>query len=97
MIVQRTIHRAKPGHVGDFLELGKSTPNSPLSLATKRTYTASVGVEATTVCHELEFEDLAELDQTWAAWWADPRTPAFMEKYWALVEGGHNEVWNMEE
>jgi hypothetical protein len=67
MIVRRTVHRVRPGHVGDFLELGKSTPDSPLAFATKRTYTASVGVEGTTVCHELELEDLTELDQTWAA------------------------------
>ena len=97
MIVQRVFHQVKQGHLREFLELMKSQPESVLSFATKRTYTASIGVSSHTVSHELEFEDLAELDQTWDAWWASPETPAYMEKYWGLVEGGHSEVWNLED
>ena len=97
MIVQRVFHEVKAGHLGEFLALMKSQPESVLSRQTYRTYTAHIGPSSHTVCHELEFGDLAELDQVWAAWSADPETPAYMEKYWSLVEGGHNEVWDLEE
>ena len=98
MIVQRVFHRVKPGRVGEFLDLMKSQSASALTGPTKRTYTAHIGPSGYTVCHELEFADLAELDQVWAAWWADPETPVYMEKFWALVEGGgHNEVWDLQE
>ena len=95
MIIQRVFHEVKSGRIGEFLALLKSQPESVLSRATKRTYTASIGPPAHTVCHELEFADLAELDRVWAAWWADPKTPAYMAKYWELVEGGHSEVWEL--
>jgi hypothetical protein len=97
VIVQRIFHAVKQGRVDDFLALMKSNPDSVLNLATKRTYTSYIG-RFNTVCHELEFESLDELDKCWAQWWADPETPAYMEKYHELTErGGSSEVWTLEE
>jgi hypothetical protein len=96
MIVQRVFHHVKPGRGGDFLALVASMPASLLRQAAVRTYTASIGRPASTVCHEFEFADLDELDRVWAAWWADPATPNYMAAYWRLVDTQYSEVWYLE-
>jgi hypothetical protein len=101
MIVQRVFIRVKPGHLGEFWELSnghqKRRPDLPTFRATKRTYSANIGPSGHTVCYEAEFEDLAELSRAWSTWWADPGTPAYMEKLWSLVDDSHNEVWDLQE
>lgn len=97
MIVQRVFNRVKAGRTGEFLALAKSNPDSALSLVTRRTYTPHIGPSVHTICHEAEFESLDEMDKVWATWWADPETPAYMEKFWSLVEDAYSEVWNLEE
>ena len=97
MIVQRVTHHVKQGRQAEFLALGKSKPDSVLSQATTRTYLPNIVPDTSVVVHEAEFEDLAELDKTWAAWWADPDTPAYMEEYNELVESAGSEVWTLAE
>ena len=97
MIVQRVITQVKRGRRADLLALWKSKSESVLSQATKRMYLPNIVPDASVVAAELEFEDLAELEKTWAAWWADPDTPAFMEEYNKLVESVGSEVWTLAE
>ena len=94
MIVQRVTVQVKQGHVREFLALAKSQ-DSVLDRATKRTYTSNISPVHNIVAFELEFEDLGELDKTWAAWGADPDTPAYMEKWNKLVKDSGSEVWNL--
>ena len=45
---------------------------------------------------EFEFEDIAELDQYWTTWFADPASTAFNEALNKLTKaGGANEIWNL--
>lgn len=97
MIVHRMTHHVKQGRIGEFLALMKSNPSPVLIQALRRTYTPYKDPAISTVVHELEFEDSDELDKTWKAWWADPDTPAYMEKVNNLVESASNEYWTLEE
>ena len=97
MIVQRVIHHVKQGRMDEFLALMKSKPDSVLNQATKRTYTSHIVPVMSTVVHEMEYEDLAEMEKTWAAWWADPGTPTYMKEYYKLVKSSGSEVWNLED
>jgi hypothetical protein len=46
----------------------------------------------------MEFENVAELDQYWAAWFADPASATFNQELDKLTEpGGANEIWNLAE
>ena len=96
MIVQRVTVHVKQGRVGEFLALAKSK-DSVLTRATKRTYTPNIAPDNNVVVFEAELEDLAEMDKVWAAWWADPDTPAYMEEWNKLVMGSGSELWNLEE
>ena len=93
MIVQRVTHRVKQGCMDEFLALIKRMQ----TVENKRTYTPNIVPDASVVVNEMEVEDLAELDKAWAAWWADPKTPAYMEEYNKLTEGWGSEVWNLED
>ena len=96
MIVQRVTHYVRRGQRREFLALMKSK-DSVLTKATKRTYSPFIAPAGNVVVHEAEFEDLAELDKTWAAWWADTDTPAFMAEYNKLVKNNGSEIWTLEE
>jgi hypothetical protein len=51
-----------------------------------------------TLIIEMEFEDVGELGQYWAAWFADPATTAFQEEFdKLLIPGGTSEIWNLAE
>ena len=95
MIVQRVYTKVKAGKLAEYLELMESRPDMILRRVTKRDYTANIGAPIQTVCHEAEFEDLDAMDKVWAEWWADPETPAYMEKFWAVVDDARSEVWNL--
>ena len=97
MIVQRVTHHLRQGRQAEFLALMKSKPDSILSQVTKRTYLPNIVPDASVVVHEAEFEDLAELDKIWKAWWADADTPAYMEEYHKLVRSAGSEVWSLAE
>ena len=97
MIVHRITHYVKQGRVPEFLGLMKSNPDSVLTQLLKRTYTPYKDPETSVVVHELEFEEEAELDKTWKAWWTDPETSAFMEEINNLVKRASNEYWTLEE
>jgi hypothetical protein len=45
----------------------------------------------------MEFANFDELEKAWDSWFADPGTPAWMEKYFELTESSHNEVWDLHE
>ena len=95
MFVQRITHYVKLGCHAEFMALMRSK-DSVLTKATKRTYSPFITPDAVVV-HEAEFEDLAELEKTWAAWWAEPDTPAFMEQYNKLVKNNGSEIWTLED
>jgi len=64
---------------------------------TVRHYTPNVGPRDTLVLDD-EFESLAEMESFWKEWFAKPDSPAFLEKWLALMEtGGTTEIWNLVE
>lgn len=53
--------------------------------------------DASVVVTELEFKDVAELEKTWAEYWADPGTPAYMERMSKLTQSAGSEVWTLKD
>lgn len=50
------------------------------------------------VYHEMEFESIAERQAFWAAFFARPEMPEWMDRWKELVEtGGGTELWTLEE
>ena len=96
MIVERLTFRIKPGYMEKAVEMAKEVRAMPDEPHGSRIYT-SLGPFDTLV-YERGFENLAQNEAYWAAWWSRPETPAFMEK-WHEVEagGGGREIWTLEE
>jgi hypothetical protein len=47
-----------------------------------------------TIAFEVEFANMAEMEQGWAAWSAKPEGATFMQRWLEITKsGGQNEVW----
>lgn len=93
MIVQRITWKVKRGCMQELVALNNSF--SETTGRTVRGYTSRIGPQETVV-GEHEFESLAEMEKSWAEWNARPDTPAFTEKWLALMEtGGTTEIWDL--
>ena len=50
------------------------------------------------LCIEVDFDSLAEYQQYWAEYFAQPETTAFLERWYELTDtGGTNELWELVE
>jgi hypothetical protein len=50
------------------------------------------------ICAEGDFDSLAEYEQYWTQYFAQPETAAFLERWFELTEtGGTNELWELVE
>ena len=97
MLVHRLTFRVKSGVQEKAVEMIKEAQTMIAAPHAVRIYTPNIG-PFNTVVYDIEFESLGELEEFWANWWALPGTPAFMEKWNALVDiGTGSEVWNVEE
>jgi hypothetical protein len=60
-----------------------------------RIYTSHIG-PGDLLVQEFEFENLGELEKSWAEWFADPETTEFRQKWSELVEHWvSTEVWHL--
>ena len=61
-----------------------------------RAYMAEFGQPWDEVVLEWEYENLADYEQRWADWGAQPTTPQYMKKWNELTEPGFvTTMWNM--
>ena len=87
MIVQRITAQCKPGMVNEAIALMKEGLEYSGFPHAVRMYTPQLVPNDTTI-NEYEFENIAEMEQFWAAWEARPETAIFLEKYRLLIEPG---------
>jgi hypothetical protein len=93
MIVQRLTYRIVPGTVENLVAMLREEQGRSEDPRSMRIYNCMFG-PADTVVLELEFEDMSDIVPFWDAWFAEPTTPAFMEKWNQLVtETVSNEIW----
>jgi hypothetical protein len=90
MIRQRSIIYAKPGAMDQIVKLLKA--DRTRTGANYSIFTASLG-ERDRIAVEFEFADLAELEQFWAGYFADPETAAFTQELDKLRQRNVTEVW----
>jgi hypothetical protein len=101
MIVNRRTFNVKQGCeqelVALVLEEIVATSEDGSYTGTTRVYRSSIGA-FDQLAVEWEYENLAEYEKGWAAWWERPTTAAFMQKFLELTkEGGTNEIWELAE
>jgi len=94
MIVNRRTFNVKLGAEDDAVEHLLSGKEHP-KIRALRAYRPLVS-PFSTVCMEIEFDSMADYEEVWAAWRADPDTAAFMERWYELtLPGGTNEIWEV--
>lgn len=95
MIVHRMTFHIKPGHRDEALALLVAESQRVNWHRPQRLYESKVG-RSNTLSAETEFANLAEYDQYWTDWVAQPAAHAFLEK-WILLEehGGVQELWDL--
>lgn len=95
MIVHRMTFHIKPGHAQEALALLVAESKRVNWPRPQRLYGSKVG-RSNTLSAETEFANLAEYDQYWTDWLAQPEAHAFLEK-WLLLEehGGTQELWDL--
>ena len=95
MIVQRMTFHIKAGHTDEALALALTEIKRYDWHRPVRFYVTKTG-RFNTLASENEFESLAEYEQFWNAWFADPAARAFLEKWTQLEEpGGTRELWEL--
>jgi hypothetical protein len=98
MIVQRMTIDVEKGRMEDAVALHRKEQAAESELSgysgTVRLYVSETG-KSDRLAIEWEYEDLAEYAKRWADWRARPTTAAFMEKWYGLVKGWVNEIWNV--
>jgi hypothetical protein len=98
MILHRVEFTTKRGCVQDALALLKTASNRPGSLHVRqRICTRCIG-RFDTIILEIEFSSLADLEVSWAAWFASPEGAEFNKKWFELTEpGATDQVWTISE
>jgi len=95
MIVQRLTCRVVPGAVESIVAMLRGEQARPEGPRAMRIYNCIYG-PANTVILELEFEEIGEVGAFWEAWFAEPTSPAFTEKWNQLVtKTVSNEIWEL--
>jgi hypothetical protein len=62
-----------------------------------RIYTSNIG-SFNKLVMEVEFDSFAQLEEFWAAWWANSAFDEFRDRWFQLVDvDGHSEIWNLVE
>ena len=92
MIVRRSFHPVIPGKMKEAIAFLKDL-NAPRPL---RVYTSQIGEAFGTLCLEIEYESLADLETFSAEWNATPEAAAFWEKWYQFTKpgSGHAEIWS---
>jgi hypothetical protein len=90
MIRQRSIIYAKPGAMNQIVELLKA--DRTRIGVNYSIFRASLG-ERDRIAVEFEFANLAELEQFWAGYFADPEFAAFDQEINKLRQRNVTEVW----
>jgi len=100
MIVQRSTWKVKRGSEQKMIDLLAPYLHDPQS-ALKRIYRPYFLGTFGVIVGEFEYQSLAELEEDWAAFFADPETVALAQKWSELVDSDnnddHSEVWRMVE
>ena len=96
MIVQRVISKVKPGNRDAYVEMLKAARQALDDPNSMRIFTPLIGVPFTTVVYKLTAESVAENQQGWDEWYANPETQGFMEKWFELVEDSMDEFYTVE-
>jgi hypothetical protein len=97
MIVNRRTFAMKRGCMEEVVALVKADWERNSWPHARRLYTPNIAPFGVMVV-ELEFENLAEYEKSWAEWFASPEGVAFMEKWVTLTRSsGTNEIWNLVE
>ena len=95
MIVHRQILLIKAGYMEKAIQMLQDARQN-IQPKTMRIYKGNIGPQDNTLVFEIEFENLTDLDQFWAEWFALPETGAFLEKWNTLGKpGAVNQVWNL--
>jgi hypothetical protein len=98
MIVERSTHNIKFGHMQETIELLKVEINATIERGISipyRIYVSRFGRFAQLVT-EYEFEDLAAMEKFWTEW--RPKNPEFIDKWFGLMQGeGQREIWDLVE
>lgn len=95
MIVHRMTFHIKPGHLEEacalvLAEIKRVNWHRPIRL-----YTSKMG-RFNTLATENDFANLAEYEQYWQDWLAQPEAHAFIEKWDPLQEAaGVQELWDL--
>ena len=91
MIVNRYTITVKQGRMGEAVELIKEMRKQGGYHG--RLYQSHLGTRDQ-IAYEFEFEDYAAYDKFFTEWYAQPDTPAFLEKWNDMTKaGGTNELW----
>jgi hypothetical protein len=97
MIVDRWIYTVKPGDCRRRLvelfkaEIARGTRHAA------RIYVPSIGPQINQVVLELEFEDLKDMEEGWAEWFATPGAAEFIRRADELTteQTFHREMWEL--
>jgi len=95
MIVNRRTFLVKKGCSGKVVELLRTVSEGFNQLKAVRIYEWYIS-PSDQVTWEAEFENLEEYAKFSAAWTADPKRAAILEKFVGLTEsGGTSEIWRL--
>jgi hypothetical protein len=98
MIVKRTLYNIKQGRMREALELLKESEAQVREdgfTGAFRIYMSSIG-KLGQLAYEWEHASLAEYEKAESQWVARPTTPAWMEKWHGVWEGGGiSEIWRI--
>ena len=95
MIVQRMIVKVKTGSQDSVVELLKAARAGLDDPSSMRILTSEIGVPRHTVVYELTVESVEENRRRWTEWENRAETPAFMEKWFQVVEDWNDEYYNV--
>ena len=96
MIVWRNFSVIQKGKMQEAVALWKEIAESAKPKYVVRIATNGIGTPRSTVCVEIEYESLAEMERQQAEWGRTPAGQAFGKKWDELtVFGGHTEIWNL--
>ena len=98
MILHRLEFTSKRGCLQEAVAWLKTMAKRPGSLHVRqRICTRCIG-RFDTIVLEIEFKSLADLETSWAAWFASPEGAAFNKRWFELTESGAtDQVWTISE
>jgi hypothetical protein len=96
MVVERYTVNVRPGLLQELAALARREADRYPAVAIR--VSTPVFGPLDTMAIEWEFENVAAREAYWDGWYAQPETPAFMEKWNELdAGGGTDELWAVEE